>query len=404
MFSTIAGHVKSAFHGAPVARLAEPSALAVARVAPGRHTLLTSSGAPRAWDIAPSVRSRSASFGVPGRPQPRDWPTAGDVQRGTPEGIAAARAANRAPQDRAISREIRERAFRTGEAIEPGYAATVTGMNMVFGLSRPTERLLSEDGPGVADGLRALAIAPGDAVAELDPDSPGLVVRLTLEGARTFLALSHPARHREVSAQLERFAQGTTDPVRELGPDFKPLHPPQYYADGARKVAQALTLVRGPGFGALPQGIPFKALIARGAFEYLDAQALEAALEEAGRILQPGGGLVFEFAHAAGTPSHPQARTKLNRTTFRKLDEPARRAGLALQCINVRFRPASHPQQQLIAARRVQGDAQGHVDPTLADWAAYTGWNEIARLKDHEAQPVLIDVSGVFVKRAPATR
>ncbi len=417
MFSHIAGHLKSAFHAPPVARLAQPTMQGSARMAaittvplaPGaaaRHLILSPSGIPRGSDVAPPLRARSASFLPPGvAPPPRDWPNLPqDAVQFTPEARAATLDAARASRGTAVRHEVRERAFRTGEGIEPGYAASVTAINMVFGLSRPAERLLAQDGPGVAAGLRTLAIAPGDRVAELDPDSPDLAVHLALQGSRAFLVLTHPARQREIGAELDRFAQGQTDPIRELSPDFKPLHPPEHYRDGARAVARHLSLVKGTGLGDLPYGTGFKALFARGVFEYLDTPAIEAALADAGRLLVPGGGLVFEFAHAAGTPSHPQSPKRLNRVSFRQLDAAARRAGLGLQCVNVRFRVPDRPQQALIPTRRVREDAKGWVHPDLADTAAWTGWNEIARLDKHTPQPVLVDVSGVYVKQAPAIR
>lgn len=411
MFNKIAGHAKSAFQSAPVARQIQSAALTAARVAPGQRSVLVASGAPRAWEVAPSVRSRSISSLIPNpHAKPlRDWPAAGEtgqeVETLTPAGTAARRAALEAPRLGAARREREELAFRSGVGIEPGFAAEVNGINMVKGLERSRGMLLKEESPGVAAGLRELAIAPGDAVGELDPLEPTLAVHLALQGARTGVVLSSPVRYRELTLELNRFEKGKTHPVRiMLPPDFKHMHPPEHYSDGARKVARQMSLVEGKGFGALPQDTGYKALIARGVFEYLDLRAVEAALDDAGRMLQPGGGLVFEFAHAAGTPSHPQAPVKLNRIAFRQLDEAARRNGLALTCINVQFRAAERPDGDLIPPRRVAGDARGEVAPDTADAAALTGWNEIARLQAHKAQPVMVDVSGVYIKQGPANR
>lgn len=411
MFNKIAGHAKSAFQSVPVARQVQSAGLTAARVAPGQRSVQVACGAPRACEVAPSVRSRSISFLFPNpHAKPvRDWPAAGEtgqeIEALTTAGTAARRAALEAPRQWAAKREREELAFRSGVGIEPGYAAEVNGINMVKGLERSRDMLLKEESPGVAAGLRELAIAPGDAVGELDPLEPTLAVHLALEGARTGVVLSSPARHRELTLELKRFEKGKTHPVRiMLPPDFKHMHPPEHYSNGARKVARQMSLVEGKGFGALPQDTRYKALIARGVFEYLDLRAIEAALDDAGRMLQPGGGLVFEFAHAAGTPSHPQAPVKLNRVAFRQLDEAARRNGLALKCINVQFRQAERPDGDLIPPRRVAGDARGEVAPDKADAAALTGWNEIARLQKHEAQPVMVDVSGVFIKQGSATR
>lgn len=413
MFNKIAGHAKSVFHSSSIARLSRPAAITAAQVAPARSTRLSSApGLTRAGEMASSVRSRSASF-LPMAPTRtgatplRDWPAASDpgedIEDITTAGTAARRAADQAPREVAAKRETEELAFRTGIGIDPDYSASVTGISMVFGLERSAGKLLENEGPGIAAGLRELDIQPGDAVAELNPTEPGLAVRLALDGARTYLALSFPNRHREISAELQRYADGKTYPLRTRVPDADPL-PAAHYHEGARKVASQLTAVKATSFRALPQDIPYKALITRGALEILDREAIEATFRDAARLLQPGGGLVFEFAHAAGTPSHPKARVKLNKIEFRQLDEAARRSGLALKCLNVRFRLAESPQVHVIPARRVPGDTEGVVDLRKADAAAWTGWNEIARLDGHPAQPVLVDVSGVFVKQAPATR
>ena len=408
MFNKIAVHAKSSFQSSSLGRLPQPVTIAAARMLPLRAGLagppsLLAGGTP-----PPSVRSRSASFmpmpafpGRPATPSPRDWPSAQDrpeeIEEITTAGAAARRACEQAPRTLAAKLETRELAFRTGIGIEPGYSQDVTALSMLFGLERSVDTLLEHDGAGVAAGLQALALQPGDAVAELNPTEPGLAVRLALDGAQTYLALTFPNRLREISGELARFAEGKTCGVRTLVPGVEPL-PASHYREGARQVARRLVPVKAAGFDALPQDIPYKALIARGSLDLLDPAYAEGILRDAGRMLQPGGGLVFEFAHAAGTPADPKAKVKLGKLEFRQLDEWARRSGLALRCMNVRFRLAESPQAHVIAPRRVAEASDGIIDLRRADAAAWTGWNEIARLKGHVAQPVLVDVSGVFVK------
>lgn len=408
MLNKIAGQAKSAFHSSSFARMTQPAAIAASRVAPARSSLPSASSIPHGSELSTSVRSRSASFmpmppglGRPVPPSPRDWPSVqdrpGDVEEISPAGTAARLAAAQAPRDRANRREAIEMSFRTGAGIEPGYSQNVTGISMAFGLERSAEKLLEDEGAGVAAGLRELSLQPGDAVAELNPTEPGLAVRLAMDGARTWLLLSFPNRLSEVNKELERFAKGKTCGVRTFVPGVAPL-PDAHYREGARKVAGLLTPMKAASFSVLPQGVSYKALIARGVFELLDSSYADGLLRDAGRILEPGGGLVFEFAHAAGTSADPQSKVKLQRLEFRQLDEAARQSGLALKCMNVRFRLAETPHEHVIPARRVVADADGIVDLRKADAAAWTGWNEIARVGNHKAQPVLVDVSGVFVK------
>ncbi len=333
----------------------------------------------------------------------RDWPLPHDHWRSGPDTEAAGQSAHPA------WREAPARAsyiFQAGAAQEPSpgdcdvaQTALTTRIAMVIGLERSKEDLLLAQGPGVAAGLRDLAVVPGDAVAEQQPATPGLAVRFALEGAQTYVVMAHPARLAEVKDELDRYRDGRCLGVRSMTLDFKRRWPESHYTEGARTVAEHLSVLRGLDFSALPDGIRFKALISRGVFEYMDLPRIAATLRSAGQVLHPGGGLVFEFPHAASQLLVTRGQVTLSRIGFHQIEGPLRDAGLRLRSLFVTFRDAHQSATCLIATRRVLPDADGAIDLHKADAAAWSGWDEIVQQRESQDRPVRIEVSGLFVKQ-----
>lgn len=413
MFSKVAGHLACAFQTPAGAALSQPVAVAARRLAPASHLWRTVAAGADRHDATLAVRSRSVSF-MPSAPvRQRDWPTASDVDDGIEEittaGTIARRAALDAAPTRAAVHQVREaHAVMSGQGIDPSVSAAITNMCMTMGLERSLDELLAQEAPGIAAGLRQLGIVPGDAVGEHDPKDPGLAVCLALDRVHTYLAQAYPSRYHEISRELGRYRDGTPTGMRQMGNDLHPLRPQQHYAQAASEAARHLRVVQGAGFDSLPKEVAYKALVSRGVFQYLDTQGIDRAVRSAGRLLQAGGGLVFDFAHAAGQPAPANAAVRLNPIEFRQIEDAIEDAGLQLRCLYVTFRSADNPAQQVIPTRRVVTNRAGRIGLCRADAAAWSGWNEICRHSRLNGKPVLVDVSGLLVKpevqRAPTNR
>lgn len=402
MFSTLANHVRSVVRSPSAMQWSRPVALTALRLPVAR----IQGGMASRIGGAHTFSARWMA-GAPAGGRLRPWPAPEDAWDGaqqiSPDGARACRAALETRLSRqAIDEARRKHAYRTGSGIDPELSLRATRIGMAMGLERSLQRVTHDDGPGVAAGLHALAIGPGDSVLEHDPDLPSLAVRMALDGADVYLALSHPARLREVNAEMDRYRRGDAPSIRTLRPDMKPLWPDEHYTEGARTVARRLTVVPGPGVDAVPEDVRLKALITRGAFDCLALPAIDATVRGLGRRLAPGGGLVFEFAHAASRPVPAVPGGGLGRIRFRDIAQALRDAGLDLQCLYVSFRIAGDPQRAVLAARRVLPDADGRISLTKADAAAWSGWNEISGQHDMQGRPLRVNVSGLFVKQGQA--
>lgn len=402
MFSKVSGGAALFLQGSSMPCVARSSAFVARRVLlPSGPLPVTSSRSGAA-----SALSRSLAGPPPASFIHRDWPSARDGWYGTAPHATAGGIARQASLDAPASpAEIdfarQAHAQRTGEGVDPGLATATIQVSMNMALERSREEALKGDGPGVVEGLRGLAIGAGDAVAEQAPERAALPVCMAMEGVTFFVALPDPLRLRDYNAELERFREGHTRGIRTLGLDLKPLRPPQHFIEGAQAVSRQLTAVPGSGFEKLPKDTRFKALISRGVFDYLDRHEIDASVRDAGRLLQPGGGLVFDFSHAAGRPVPAEAGVQRNRLCFQDIEDAVHGAGLGLRSLYVTFRFADDPGQKVIPTRRVVADATGRIDLRKADAAAWSGWNEIFFRHDKHGRPVHIDVSGVFVKDGP---
>ncbi len=403
MIASITHRAMSVVQGGPAVRHSQPLALPVVRgLAPAASS---STRAPR-MDLAfPRVRHSSSGAG------PvvyfRDWPAAQDGWNGqwkmTPEGQAARQAMLQAGASQGEVRRVRlEHMWRTGQGWPQELCATTMRTSMAIGLECTLAQLMLGQGPGLEQGLRTLAICAGDAVAEHEYDSPSLGVRLALDGAKVFITHSQPLRVKAVSDELERFKDGKSFPLRTVTPDGAFCFPHDHHPRAAREVARHLVSLpgHGPGFIGLPEGLRFKALISRNAFDCMDFHAVDAAVREAGCRLQPGGGLAFEFSHSAGRPTPASAGVRLNRIGFRDIEDAAAQAGLGLRVLWITFRRADEPApgRDVIAARRVLPDPDGRIHPHKADAAAWSGWQAIAQQPGLKGLPLCIKASGLFLK------
>jgi len=409
MFSRVAHHARSVVPHGAVVPLPRATALAAASRLPHGSLSASSSSSlvPRA--AAGASVSRQLSSGALQAGTSRDWPAEGDAWDGqaavTPAGLAARQAMLHLPASQAELQEAQNDHFcRTGIGVKPEQSELTTRIGMLMSIERPLRVLLEGFGPGVAQGLQALQLGPGDVVAEHAPNFPSLAVRLALDGVTAYLTVPWPHRLREVRDELARYSQGQPLAMRTLSKDLKPMRPNEYYPAAARRAASHLTALPGTGFESLPEGVKCKALISRRAFDYLDFHAADATVREAGRRLLPGGGLVFEFSHTAGRPVPASAGVRMNRVGFRDLEDAAQEAGLSLRHLHVAFLQPGTQGAEAIPARRVLQDADGRIDLRKADAAAWSGWDEICQRIDLRNMPVSVEVSGLFVKEGKAEK
>lgn len=278
------------------------------------------------------------------------------------------------------------------------YAGDAVHFSMVVAMERELDDVLEADDLGVREGLRALKIGEGDVVAEHDPVNPALAARLALDGARSFITTSRPECLRAHAVELKSCQEGRPVAMRALGKDLKPRLPAQHYADCASQLAQRLTVVPGNGFAALPRDLRYKALISRNAFDFMELPDIQACVRDAGRLLQPGGGLVFQFAHKAGRQAPASVDARMNRTGFGEIEGAVKDAGLSLRALCVEFTTTGWIKAPAIPVRRVLPDADGRISLRKAEAAVWSGWNEIFQFWGTACPPAQVDVSGLFVK------
>lgn len=398
MFSKIAHHSRSVLQQAPRLPLScarafvmswKPQAVSAARVVP--HP-----------GVAIAGLSRNLSVATTGRSDSRDWPGMdgeGEAQRWSADAERVRQACLAGRGNRMASLA---RAYPCADQMGSGLATLTTQACMHMGLATLREELLEREAPGVVEGLRQLAIAPGDLVIDQDPAQPSLAVRLALEGIRTVVTLSSEARLQDVSDELVRYQSGRTAGLRRLRLDLHPSAPEPDHADSARTVARHLRAVGGPDLSAVPREARYKAVLSRSAFDFMELRDIHRTLRDAGRLLQAGGGLVFEFSHAAGwsEPAEPDG-SQQRCIDFSQIAQAVQRAGLDLRHLHVAFRFVDNPSRAVIPARRVRPDRSGVIDLRLADAAARSGWEEIARQSSVAGRPVRISASGLFVKQGP---
>lgn len=399
MFSRVAHQAKSMVQPAPVASLTRPVSLTAARLPASFHS--SAAQTPRSGVTA--AFSQQLLSGALGIAVSRRWPREQDGWDGQRLISPAGQHARQAALDKPLSDEtvgaLRQwHAHKTGHGVPPELTSRMVRIGMVKAIDRPTEWALIDHGQGLVVGLRDLAIGPGDVVAEQEYDFPMLGVRLAMDGAKVFLTHSNAERTRMVDEELARYREGRTYPILKKGPDGKLAPSTADHSQAARHVARQLVAATGSAFDALPKDVGFKALISRCAFDVMDPRAVDASVRQAGRLLQPGGGLVFEFAHPASRMVPAEGGLSLRTTGLREIEDAVNAAGLGLRRLFVNFRFVDENGTGLIIDRCVLPDEDGRINLHKADAAAWSGWDEVAGQIEWRGRPLHVFVSGLFLK------
>ncbi len=280
--------------------------------------------------------------------------------------------------------------------LQPHLRTALLASSMLAGLEQPLHEILEREAPGIAHGLRLLALKPGDAVAECDPGDLALPVQLALSGCRVTLLHGDMLTGARLWDEVEAYARGTPRGVPRQRPDGESWLSPAQYKERALAVGRCLAVRQERDFPHLPGQGQWRALLARGTAAFrVPGDELD-DLRAAARLLAPGGGLLFRMPHAAGEQEAGNAGWIRRQRQMGELEDTARRHGLNLRCAHITFDSPGVPSGTVLAPRQVAPECRGWVDFHNVDAAAWDGWNALQRDTWIKQHPMTVEVSGML--------
>ncbi len=280
--------------------------------------------------------------------------------------------------------------------LQPHLHTALLASSMLAGLEQPLSELVVREAPGIAHGLRLLALKPGDAVAECDPGDLALPVHLALTGCRVTLLHSDMLTGARLWDEVEAYARGAPRGQPRQRPDGSPWLPPAQYRERALQAASHLAVVQVRDLPHLPGQGAWRALLSRGTMAFrFQGEDLE-DLKAASRLLAPGGGLLFRMPHAAGEREEGNAGWARRRHPMGELEDMARRHGLNLRCAHLTYDSPGVQSGTLLAPRQVAPECSGWVDFHNVDAAAWDGWSALQRDTWVQQHPMTVEVSGLL--------
>lgn len=334
------------------------------------------------------------------------WRSREDQQLGVEELIedgAKARQAVRASAPRLESWRSSQRAQADDQLLKSVAAqrqlrADLVAGSMKAGLEQTLMQARAGQATGVRDALLRLNLRHGDRVAEIDPVEFSLPVALAAHGCQVTLIHSDPdtcaLAHQEVSALREGRVRGGSS----ARPDGKGAAPSPFIGEHARHAGAALNVQAGDTFDTLRGHGTWRALISRGTLGFREPDEAIRMVQQAARLLAPGGALVFQLAHEAGDEERFGAGWTRRRLSMETLEAPARRAGLVLKLAHVGFASPGIESRELLPTRKVTPECTGWVDFVNVDAAAWNAWEHLQQEPWVREQPMTVEVSGMLLR------
>ncbi|HSW18093.1 MAG TPA: hypothetical protein VLJ86_12765 [Ramlibacter sp.] len=393
------GQVQSSTRAATVSHSCAPSFSSVSKESEG----LARADRRRAAIVANADGQASCEAGAP-----RLWPASGrwivnddGVAAGPGDWLRERARVNAGPQPDAVSAQQADaKALATQGPAKQTLQKTVAN-TMLAGLVRPLNEAVAHRGSGVAAGLDLLDLQGGEAIAEVDPDHLQMGVRLARYGCSYDASVSNMEFHSAYRAELEHFRAG--QPSGERAGIFSREHwSPEQLSCMAQDVALRLCINPGTELLPAPPTGGFKAILSLSNFQHMTLADIESVLMMGAQCLQARGGFIFEFEHRADIRKSAVAGVNgRGHTTvsFSDLARTTQDAGLELVCLHMRFRSLAEPGRTLIPTRVVRPDKGQAISVERADAAAITGFAEIGANKALLRHPVVIEASGMFVKK-----
>lgn len=296
-------------------------------------------------------------------------------------------------------RAQRDDQVRQALALRPHLRMAVVASSMLSGLEHTLHEVLFSEAPGIADGLRRLALKRGDAVAECDPGDLALPVQLASQGCLVTLVHGDMLISARMWDEVEAYRRGEPRGLPRERPDGKAWLEPQQYQSRAREAGACLTVQPGVDWHQLQGRGEWRALLSRGRLAFRDPDEAHEELKAAARLLAPGGGLLFRMPHAAGEADPVNAGWTRRRLQLGALEDVARRQGLNLRCAHLTFDSPGLPSGTLLAPRVVAPECNGWVDFHNVDAAAWDGWKALSQEGWIKQHPMTVEVSGMFERQ-----
>ncbi len=333
------------------------------------------------------------------------WLRADDQPDGPMESIEAGRQA-RATLRREVPRhEGRHSAGRAAladqsrQAIEqhPHLHTALLASSMLAGLEHSLPEILERQAPGIAHGLKLLALKPGDAVADFDPGDLSLPVRLALEGCKVTLLHSDLLTSARLYDEVVAYERGRPRGMPRQRPDGQPWLSTREYRQLARQAGWNLSVYPASRYwNQLAMQEPWRALLSRGRLAFQDEAEAVAEFKAAARLLARGGGLLFQMPHGAGEPQPANAGWTRRLLQMGQIEDAACSQGLRLRCAHITFHSPGVELGTLLEPRQVAPECSGWVDFHNVDAAAWDGWCELQRDTQIRHHPMTVEVSGLL--------